>query len=387
MLLGILGVLGIAVTPAGTAGAATNPVSGGTTTFDLKAKGVKVKAIAPATKSGKSVTLQNRDGSLDPATGAGTVETNGGFKFKNENGKVNVTGIVTTFGPGGKVAATVGKKNIDLATISGGTPGRSGFDGTVTGASMKLTNKGAKALNKKLSPEDSGESKAAASASRAKGPFKKNKSLGTAGTIAVFATLEVLPEGETRLTAATEPGSAGRKLAGRGVDAATGGLLPVAPASANPATLTFSFPITGGTLSPNLNRGIMNTAGGIKITKTQPRGMPCDGSHPVGISLTQQDLSNDFGNMTVVGTAIVPGVGTLTNVPVATLDLSGAAIATDPAARTVTVSGIVVRLNSVAADSLSGVFGTGPEGCDPAGTGEFGSGDPVGTLEFTAHLG
>jgi hypothetical protein len=383
-LLGSLAALGLAIALAGSAGAATNPVSGGTTTLDLKAKGAKVKATGGASKSGKSVTLQNTGGTLDPATGAGSVETSGGFKFKTNDGKVNVTNVVITFGANGTVNAQVGKKTLNLASITGGTAGRSGFDGTVTGANMKLSSKGAKALNKPLAPT---EGRAVATASATKGPFKKNKSLGKAGTTTEFTTLEVLAEGETTLSPITTPGSAFVKLAGRGVNAATGGVAPVAPATVDPATLTFSFPIAGGTLSPTLASGRMNTAGGVKVTKTQARGAGCDAAHPVGIFIQFEDLINDFASKTVIGTVTIPGLGTTPGATVSDIDLSGATTSTDPSARTVTVSGAVLRLTGGSANVLSQVFGTGAEGCDPGGTGEFGAGDPLGTLEFTARLG
>jgi hypothetical protein len=245
---------------------------------------------------------------------------------------------------------------------------------------MKLTSKGAKALNKPLG-ETQGKAVATASA------FKKNKSLGKAGTTTVFTTLEVLAEGETTLVPVTTPGSAFVKLAGRGVSAAAGGVAPIAPATVNPATLTFSFPIAGGTLNPNLTSGRMNTAGGVRATKTDARGGACDAAHPVGIFIQFEDLINDFASKTVIGTVTIPGLGTTPGATVSDIDLSGATTTTDPSARTVTVSGAVLRLTAGSANVLSQVFGTGAEGCDPGGTGEFGAGDPLGTLEFTARLG
>jgi hypothetical protein len=371
VLLSSLGVLSLAIGLSGIAGAATNPVSGGTTTLDLKAKGVKVKATAPATKSGKkSVTLQNTGGDLDPVTGAGTVETSGGFKLTNENGKVKVSNVVITFGANGEVNAKVGKKTLDLATITGGTAGRNGFDGTVTGATMKLTKKGAKALNKPLAGS--------------KGPFKKK--LGTAGTTTVFSTLEVLAEGETKLIADTTPGGALAKFQAHGVSAAAGGVAPVGDATIDPATLTFSFPITGGTLSPTLDRGRMSTGGGVKITKTDPRPASCDSAHPVGVFLQQTDQINDFASKTIVGTATIPGLGTTPGVTLGELDMSGAVVTTDPTARTVTASGIVVRLTEANASTLNQIFGTSAEGCNPPAF-DFAAGDALGELQFTAHLG
>jgi hypothetical protein len=384
VMLSSLGVLGLALALAGTASAVSNPVSAGTTTLDLKATGVKVKATGGATKSGKSVTLQNTGGSLDPATGAGSVETSGGFKFKNNDGKVGVADLIITFGANGTVNAQVGKKTVDLANITGGTTGRSGFDGTVTGANMKLTSKGAKALNKPLAAS---EGRATATASAAQGPFRKNKSLGKAGTTTVFTTLEVLAEGETTLVPITTPGSAFVKLAGRGVSAAAGGVAPIAPATVDPATLTFSFPIAGGTLSPTLASGRMNTAGGVRATKTSPRGAGCDAAHPVGIFIQFEDLINDFASKTVIGTVTIPALGTTPGATLSDIDLSGATTSTNPSARTVTVTGAVLRLTGGSANVLSQVFGTGAEGCDPGGTGEFAAGDPLGTLEFTARPG
>lgn len=136
----------------------------------------RFKTIAPAIKPKENeITLPNTGGAFDPETGTGSVETSGGLKWKRRTGntlvgpKVAVTNLVMTFGPDGRVSATVGNKTVDLATITGGSVTQPSASSVIVGGTvMNLTDAGVKALNKPFA--DSG--------TQGK-PFKKDKPFGT----------------------------------------------------------------------------------------------------------------------------------------------------------------------------------------------------------------
>jgi hypothetical protein len=175
-------VLAFALALPATAFGAADPVKGGDTALDLSLGKVKVKAIGPATLDGKTlVHLPNTGGSLNPASGVGALDNGGGFKLKKKGKKkIKVTEIRTTFGPGGKISARVGKKKVaSLAVVEGGTTTRDDFGAKISDATATLTKKGAKALNRAFKKK--------------KGKIKGGKPLGTLSTVTVPKTVEVLP--------------------------------------------------------------------------------------------------------------------------------------------------------------------------------------------------
>ena len=141
---------------------AADPLKGGTTTLNLSSLKVS-KATGGAVKAGKkSATLTITGGTLDPTNGTGSVENGGSLKLKKGKKSATLSEVVAGFGS--NLSAKLKGKTVNLATLTGGTVGRAGFGGTVTGATAKLTKKGAKALNKAFGTSS----------------FKKGKKLGTA---------------------------------------------------------------------------------------------------------------------------------------------------------------------------------------------------------------
>ena len=263
-----------------------------------------MKATGSAIKDGSELTLPNVGGSFDPVTGAGTLENGGTLQFKSKGHKAKVKKIETTFGAGGAIAAKVGKKNVKrLATVKGGTSSRDDFGGKVSGAQAKLTSKGAKALLGK----------------------KSKKTLGTLSTVTVPKTVEVLPQG----SAVLEPDSGTTlKFAEKGVNPLTG-VEPVAPAVMHVGPpITFEFPITGGSASLDLTDGRINSAGGLKLTKSIPQSAGCDAQHPVGSFIQQTNLSPDLGLQLLIADAATQS-GPLVRGGVATMDMSGATSTVD----------------------------------------------------------
>jgi hypothetical protein len=362
---GVAASLLVIALSAGSAHAGPDPVAGGSTTLAVKPPaGIDVKAIKPSTTKGSTVTLKNSGGSLDPTTGAGTVETRGGFKLQGEDGRAKVTKVKPTFGSSA-LTAKVGNTKVKLAKVKGGTIGRAGFGGTVTAAKAKLTAKGAEALNDLL-------------ALRA---FKKGESLAKLSTVTVPLTVEVLAEGSATLYLDVTPAGVPAKLAAKGVSP-TSGTTAVAPATASAGPPpTFSFPLTGGNVAPDLSTGRVTHAGGATITKTTAVGGGCEANHPVGTFITQSDVIDELDTRSILAKVEIPSA-VLGTVKVADFDLSTATITTDPGTRQITITGATIRLTQISADTLNGLFGSAAEGCGPPGSDLVG-GDPLGTVDVT----
>jgi hypothetical protein len=346
---------------AGTAMAGADPIKGGDTTLNLK---VKIsKASGGATKTGaKSAELPISGGSLDPVAGTGEVRNGGSLKLKNGKKKVSVSEITTTFGPSGSIRAKVKGKTVTLAKLTGGAAGRAGFGGTVSGASAKLTKAGAKALKKALG-----------------GKFKKGKAFGTAGTSTVPSTVEIrTADSVTTEAVALYPNCAIANDCPYAVKTTVGGVNPVTFDGANidttnPAAPILTFPTrTKGSMAPDCQTGSFTGSGGIRFEKGAD-------------TLTQQNPTNDFSLKTVQFDAfsdtIQYGIASATD-----LDLSGATCTADPAAKTITLTNVVERVNTPAAQIYNTEFGfTGTTcalGAPPVNCPLVG-GDLVGVSNFT----
>jgi hypothetical protein len=366
----------------GTAFGGPDPVKGGTTTLDLSLKKVKVKAISPATKDGTTVNLPNTGGSLDPVTGVGTLNNGGGFRLKKKGKKkkVKVREIQTAFGPNGKIRAKVGKKNVStLATVQGGTVARDDFGAAITGATATLTKKGAKALNKAFKKKKK----------KGKGKIKSGTSLGTLSTVTVPRTVEVVPGGT--MVFEPNPDITVQKFVPKGVNPATG-VEAIPPGEMHftpPATITFEFPVTGGGVGLDFNDGRINTAGGLKLTKTNPVGItpgPCEDKYPVGNFVQQTGLAPDFTQKALLAKVdnqdgtIAPQAGA------GQLDLSDATTTVDHKTKELTVTGMTLKLTDFSAALLNNeIFGPSSAGCGPASS-DFKGGDVLGTIDVSATL-
>jgi hypothetical protein len=349
---------------------AADPLKGGSTTLGplkLPAK-VKVSAKGGATKSGKTVTLPITGGTLDPTNGSGPVQDGGTIQLKKGKNKVKLTKIVTTFGSGGSITATLsGKakksaKSTKLATISGGTVGRAGFGGTVTDAVAKLTKKGAKALNNALGITHGG--------------FKGGK-LGTISTTTVPSTVTVksatssTTEDITGLPACVGPATCttfAGKLAEDGITTTpSNGTTLVGP------VLTFP-PQTGGTIAPDCTAGTLTGSQGVLTLSRGPA------------SITQANPNDDFTSKGVSFDVTVSGLGSLGRA--SATNLIATSCAADATSHTITVTA-TQTLQGTAALLVNQVFGLNGSNC-PSGTGPpqncpLAGGDPVGTTSYTIN--
>ena len=391
MLSGVAAVAALAalLALAPFASAASDPLASGTTTITLnkgffkklKKAGVKVQKVSPATVKKRKATLPVSGGSLDPITGAGTVEHNGGIKFKRgkRTAKVNFLVLETSTS---SLKAKVAGKNMKLASVKGATVTRNGFGANVNISSLKLTGKAAKQLSKKLG--FTGKAKK-------KSPFKGNKSLGASASETQPKTVTVLAGGNTNLTLSP---AALQKLARVGpppgeTEGPFAAKLSVVPpttvVSAGPPP-TLGFPISGGTIAPDATGGIVQHTGGIKLTQNL---------EAVGKGETTLTMSNiwlDLGAKTATVEVSIENpktpeanLGNLGRSSIADIQLTGATITSNPLTHTVSVQNGTATLQAVTAETLNSVFITPIEKATAEPQEKFAAGDPLGTFSFTVQ--
>jgi hypothetical protein len=365
------------VTASAAFGAADTLKGGSTTLGPLKlAGGVKVSVKGGATKSGKTVTLPITGGTLDPTNGSGPVKDGGTIQLKKGSKKVTLTNIVTTFGSGGAISATLsGKakksaKSTKLATISGGTVGRAGFGGTVSSAVAKLTKKGAKALNSALGISHGG--------------FKGGK-LGKISTTTVPSEVTITSAtSSTTLDITGLPGCAGAgnctTFAGKLTeDGITSTPSNGASLTGVPPVLTFT-PQTGGSMAPDCSTGTLTGSQG--TLTLQNSGMTA--------SVTQSNPNDQFTTKAVTFDATATGLGSLGRAAATNLIVTPGTCNADPATKTITVTA-TQTVQALAAQVVNGVFGlTGSTNCPGAAAPPnhncpLAGGDPVGTSTYTIH--
>jgi hypothetical protein len=390
------------------ASAASDPIASGTTTVKLnsglvkklKKYNVKVLKASPASVKGSTVTLPVSGGSLDPITGLGTVEHSGGIKFKagKKSAAVNTLVLDTTTA---SLTAKVAGKSMKFASVKGFTVTRNGFGANVSISALKLTGKAAKQLNKKLGfsgqKKNKGKAKGhkrAAASKAVQPPFKSNQVLGASTSETQPKTLAVLPTGNAQLVLSNaalaklnsvgphppnEPGPFAVKLA------------PVEPTKVVSLTpVTAVFPISGGTIGPAATTGVLQTAGGLKLTQN------LEGAPPPGTrgetTLVMGNIWVDLGAKTASVEVTITNpktpeanLGNLGRASIADVNLTGATIVSDPAARTVSVQNASATLQAVTAETLNSVFITPIEKATMEPQTKFAGGDPLGVFSFTAQ--
>ena len=209
----------------GIATAGPDQLKGGSVVIQLQnARGLKLKP--------KSLNLPIASGSVDPISGAGTVQVNGAFRAKRGKGKAKVKitrlSLGANGGPG-SIAAKVGKSNVgSFATLSGGTVARNGFGATISNITAKIAGKGAQALNRAFSPTKGKGAKKSAG-----GRVKAGQPLGTIVSITTDPlAVEVVP-GTGTLTLHTDLGGAfASKLPQHCIEPLSGGVAPDSPGHA-----------------------------------------------------------------------------------------------------------------------------------------------------------
>ena len=295
--------------------------------------GVKVSTTGNARAQGRHVRFPITGGSIDPATAAGTINHSGGLRFSAGGTRVTLKNYRVKVGGRITLSAQVGKGRVKILNLVG-TPkvSRSGFGTNVRGLTAELNRTAAKTLNTVFGVK----------------AFQAGLPLGKVVVKAEPSQTEFLAQGQTALA----------------LDAATIGTLGslgvtpgiVGPATLDAATLTASFPITGGKANLDLSAANITHSGGISLTAGATR-----------VELTDFDI--------VVGASGVRLLATVTGaagkVPIADLTLGGAP---SIAGRTITLGGVAVKLSAEAAAALNAAFGTSA----------LAAGIPLGTATVTA---
>jgi hypothetical protein len=323
----------------------------------------------------------------------GTVEHSGGLKFKAGKKKAPVNTLVLDTATA-SLNAKVAGKSMKFASVKGVTLTRNGFGANVSIASLKLTGKAAKQLNKKLGlTGKKGKNKKQTAA--LKPLFKGNRALGSASSETQPKTVALLPTGSATLALSA---SALQKLNNVGPHPpGAPGPFAVKLSTVAPTTVvspgpppTVAFPISGGTLSPTASAGILQTAGGLRLVQSLEAAPP-PGTRGV-TTLTMGNIWVDMAAKTATVEVTIENpktpeanLGNLGRSSIADIQLTGATITADPATRTISVQNATATLQVVTAETLNSVFITPIEKATGAPQEKFAAGDPLGVFSFTAQ--
>jgi hypothetical protein len=347
-----LGVLLLSLAVPSLSTASYDPVGGGQArvTLDpgllslLGKAGVKLIAKAPAERRGGTVYLPVSGGKVDPLAGKGEVELGGTLLFSKGARVVPLRRIElqTKKAP---LYAKVGGGQLKLAAARSLRTVREGFGLRISARGLTFTQKLATRLDKKL---------------RTPGLVVAGQALGSAVVKARPQQVAITPQGKATLT--LDPAFLA-KLRSLFVS-----LNPIAPAELSAGPL-LSFPIaSGGALSPDGRQGTLRLGGGIELLAL--------GAGQV----FQREYWLDLGAGQASAEAEIEPTpafaGKLGRIGVFDFDLGAAATSSDPATRTISVSGAALRLNAQSAQSFNEAFAAGA----PA----FAAGEQFGTVGFEA---
>jgi hypothetical protein len=369
------------------ASGAADPIQSGKLTLKLSSS--FKKQLKKNHVSMKPTNFTINGGTLDPATGAGTVNLKGKLTFKKGGKKVVYSKLKATLGKNGNIKGKAGK----VFSLKGGKVTRNGFGANITNVKLKFLKSAAKKINKSLGLHSLKQGNAGKATANNVQPSEVTLVSGTStlspdfGTFAKFANHCVDPTGT---------GSTG-----------TPGIAPVAPATAI-AGPAFQFPVTGGTVGLTGQSGAIQGAGGIQITQNinvNVSGSNCNlvvGATPN--VLTQDQLVVDLNSKQVQAHIVIANTGQAAldgdkgTAFIGTIDLSGAQVTTDAATRHITIKNAVAAFNATSALVLNGVFPCDfthginmTTGCDdpsvnPASA-AFVTGDKIGTISVDGTAG
>lgn len=331
----------------------------------LAGRGVRLRAIEPATLSRRSMTFDVRGGALDPTTGRGTISLGlGGLQLRRGREAAAVRSL-TIDTRRGEVSANVAGRKLKLASLGGWSESREGFGVDLAIRRLRLSGPAAARLNRRLGFR----------------ALAGGRTLGSAQTETHPSAVSVLPGGNVSLTA-SEPSLA--KLSQVGV-----AVLPLAPATGlDPLAPkpVFSSPISGGSIGPAANAGVLQTTGGILLVQEL-------GSLVSRVWIEEIELDLGAGAVTAevfgesnaeTGPAQRPlDFGDMRRVSIATL--AGAEVSADPVARTVSVERAAATLQPVTAEILDDFVELYERATKSGGREKLSGGDPLGTVSFAVQ--
>jgi hypothetical protein len=359
-----------------TARAAGDPVASGN--FRLSVSSSFKAQLARNGVVMKPKAFSIKEGELNPLTGAGTFTLKGNLRFRHGKRQVLYRKVTAKLDSNGFLKGN----GVKLFRLTGGKVARNGFGAEISGIKAKFLPKAARKINRKLGLHS-----------------LRRASAGKVSVSEQPQTVEVTGGKAHLVPNADLTGSSGT-LASRLPRHCIFGLSGVAVVSPGvrigaPATPTFDFPLTGGSISPQGTDGVVDSAGGVEISNTHSTGgtsPECDdvpGVPPLG-HLRQTEysfnlLKNYLTSHVVITENVsgtIPTVGDRGVAIGSNLFPANATVSADPDAHTVTVRGIVIRINGAAALVLNQTFRQpDPPGYDP--NLEFTSGLLYGTVDLT----
>lgn len=311
----------------------------------MKVHGVTVAATAPATHKGKAIVFPVSGGAMDPIDGKGEIDQKGNLVFKRGNLSLPFKGLMlkTKRAP---LHAKVGGNQLKIATGARIATVRDGFGTVFTAKDLKLAEKVAVRLNKKLHLGDA---------------FNAGQVIGSLRSATQPQTVTILPSGRATLTLAPEMLA---KLNSLFVS-----LNPVSPAELAPGPL-FTFPITTeGAISPDASLGTLRTGGAIELLQLGAG------------QIFWQELRFWLDAKAVVAEVNTqpspPYAGKQQQVGILDLDMSTATVSSEAKGRKITVAGASLRLQAQSADSFNQAFAERKEA--------FKAGELFGAISFTAQ--
>lgn len=277
----------------------------------LKSLGIKVAPVKPSKVAARAVVFPITSGSVDPKlTDGALINHSGGLRLSKgrtsvalRNFRIRVTGSQATISAAvGTARATI--INLDLAKAKVTRPA---LNLRLRNVGVKLNATGASALNK---------------AFRTKA-FKSGLKLGTAVVDARFAQL-IVESGDTKLS--LDPATLG---------AITGaGYTPAIVAPATLAGTLATFPIVKSKIAADLTSGAIGHSGGLSLTRS-------------GTTTSATDFDIKLSASPTLAAAIN---GALPKIDILNLDL--AALKQTVAGQTVTLEGVVAKVNTTLATAL-----------------------------------
>jgi hypothetical protein len=336
----------------------------------LKQNGVKMKP--------KKVKLTKGD--VDPTTGKTDV-TLGKITFKKGNKKVVYKNLT------GSMPGTVKSVQDKLFRFSAPKVTRDGFGADLSGIKVKFLKSAAKEINRGLDLDSLHKS----SAGKVSLSYEPKTVKIVSGSAVVSVPLSDLSTGaNTSITG---------KVDGHCINVA-GGVSPIAPATlalfppSPPGTLAnFTFPVTGGTISPDGKGGIVHQAGGVMLQNNLPPSGTnnCPGP-PATTTLSQTDFNVNLGAnnvqaiITIGGTnppLFLGGAGNKGPAIGQVIDPTNVTVQADPANHTIKVAGGVIKNNATATLTLNTLFPRSPD--EPA-IRDFADGDSFGSSTLTVQV-
>jgi hypothetical protein len=311
---------------------------------ELKKQGVKISAKAPAKLKANAITLPALSGEMDPTIKKGTVETEGTIVFSRGSRTLPLRAIEVKVKKT-PLYAKVGGGQLKLTEAKSTSFKRQGFGSAFQAKAMRLTQKVATRLNKKL---------------RTKDLFQEGQLLGTVKTTTEPKLTTILPQGQATIT--PDPAILAK------FKSLFVSLNPISPAELSPGPI-LRFPIaSGGRLAPNGSEGTLRTAGAIELLQLGA-GQVFHKEYWFELAPRQA-----LAEVDVEPTPAFPGK--LGQIGVFGIDMARASVSSDPSSRTISVSNAPLSLTAQSAQTFNQAFA--------AGAPSFAAGEAFGVVSFSA---